>query len=200
MAATTNRRTLLGAIAAAPAAFAAIPVMAAPGISTDQVWRKLVDDFRAKYAAWLATIDLEDDANAAFRDARGSLPPEPSEPDSANDDDILDKTFRELRDERNDPERKAAWADYQRDHAVWKAQNDALREQFVGPARAANDRTSAARRDAFDALTAYRVTNLRDLSEKIEIISKDYEECDIPSEYVADILADVQHLAGEVRA
>jgi hypothetical protein len=200
MVTTTNRRTLLGAIAAVPATLAAIPVMAAPGISTDPVWRKLVDDFRAKYAAWMATISLEDDANAAFHEARASLPPEPSEPESANDDDILDKTLRELRDACRTPEHEAAWVDYKRDHAAWQTQHDALREQFVGPARTINEQTSAARIDAFDALTAYRVTNLRDLREKIEIIAKDYEECDIPPEYVADILADVQHLAGEVRA
>jgi hypothetical protein len=200
MATTTNRRTLLGAIAAAPAALAAIPAIAAPSISTDPVWRKLVDDFRAKYAAWLATINLEDDANAAFREARVSLPPEPSEPESANDDDILDKTLRELRDSCRTPEHEATWADYKRDHAAWKTQHDALHEQFVGPARAISEQASDARIDAFDALTAYRVTNLRDLGEKIEIITKDYEECDIPTEYVADVLADVRHLAGEGRS
>ena len=200
MATTTNRRTLLGAIAVVPATLAGIPVMAAPGISTDPVWRQLVADFQAKYAAWMATISLEDDANAAFHDARISLPPEPTKPASANDRDILDKTLRELHDECDSPEHQAAWADYKRDHAAWQAQHDALREQFVRPARTINEQASDARLDAFDALTGYRVTNLRDLREKIEIIAKDYEECDIPPEYVADILADVQHLAGEVRA
>lgn len=197
MATTTNRRTLLGAIAAVPSALAAIPAIAAPNISTDPAWRKLVADFEAKYAAWLATIGLEDDATAAFRDVRASLPPEPTKPGSANDGDILDRTLRELRDECDAPEHKAAWADYRRDYAAWKTQHDALRERFVGPAKAAYERTLAARSDAFNALADHRIANLHDLAEKIEIIANDYEESDIPPEYVAEILADVQHLAGE---
>jgi hypothetical protein len=48
-----------------------------------------------------------------------------------------------------------------------------------------------------DALAAYRVSTLHDLMAKIEIIDADYDEGDIPHERLAEILADVRHLAGE---
>ncbi|NKJ02875.1 hypothetical protein [Novosphingobium sp. SG707] len=169
-------------------------------ILADPVWSKLVADFRTKYDAWFATIDLEDDADEAFETACTSLPPKPTMPEAADVSDILNKTFREIRDSGNAPEQKAAWADYERDHAEWKAKRDALREQFVGPAKAAYHQTFGLRSDAFNALAAYRVANLNDLSEKIEIIAQDYDGFDIPQEYVANILADVRHLAGKSRA
>lgn len=50
---------------------------------------------------------------------------------------------------------------------------------------------------ALDALAAYRVATLHDLVAKIEIIDADYDEGDIPHERLAEILADVRHLAGE---
>lgn len=196
MSAVATRRGLLGAIAVSPAALAAVPAVAAFSISIDPIWPKLVADFRTKYAAWLATVGLEEDADDAFLAARASLPPEPTKPSLSSAGDILDKTLREIRDAPDTQEHKAAWADYDRDRAAWKAQHDALREQFVGPAKAAHDRAYAIQSQALDALTTYRVTNLRDLSEKIEIIAKDYDGSDIPPEYVADILADVRNLAG----
>lgn len=197
----TSRRALIGGaglaaiVASVPAAASTFPAVASNS-NADPVWSKLVADFREGYAAWLATINLEDDAGESLFNARASLPPEPTKPGAASGDDILDKTLRELRDACDTPEHKAAWTDYERDHAAWKVQHDALHEQIVAPATAIHDRAFAIRSTAFNALTTYRVTNLCDLCEKIEIISKDYEGDGVPLEYVADILADVRHLAG----
>jgi hypothetical protein len=194
-----NRRGILGVMAAAPA----VVVMPARSYASsvmpsgDPQWPKLVADFRAKYTAWLTTIDREQEADNAFAEASVSLPPKPEAPGAANKGNILDKTLRELRDACDTPEHTAAHAAYERDNAAWKAQRDALRDQIVGPAKAAYEEAFAIRSNALNTLMAYRVTNLADLGEKIEIIRDDHDGCDIPREYVADILADVRHLARE---
>ncbi|HEX8388246.1 MAG TPA: hypothetical protein VF636_04450, partial [Sphingomonas sp.] len=124
-----------------------------------------------------------------------ALPPEPTDPGSGLPDNFESMSLHEIKALGRDPARKVAWADYERNHAAWKAERDALRDRIVGPAKATNDGAFSAQSQALNALTIYRVRNLRDLGEKIEIIMKDYDGCDIPPEYVADILADVRHLA-----
>lgn len=202
MNAQPTRRGILGAMAVVPAlGLVAMPAAATSGaiVSHDPQWPKLVADFRTKYAAWFATIDLDEDASGAFHDACASLPAKPVEPGAPSKGRVLDKTVRELRDECDTPEHQAAWAVYKQDLAAWQIQHDTLRDQIVGPAKAAYERAFEIRSDALNTLMAYRVTNLGDLGEKIEIIRADYDGCDIPREYVADILADVRHLAAEGR-
>lgn len=192
----TTRRGLLGAIAVAPAVLAATPV-GATGNSADPVWVRLVADFQTKYAAWLATVDLEEEADEVFHDVRASLPPEPVRPGSISENDILDRTVRELRDECRTPEHKAAWATYERDHGAWQKQCDALREQVVGPAKAAYERASELRIEAFNALIEYRVQSLHDLRKKMELIAEYYEGFEVPFDDFANLIADVRNLGGE---
>lgn len=193
--ATPTRRGLLGAIAVAPAMLAAASASAMPITPADPVWPKLVADFRAKYSAWLVTTSLDDDAMEAFQEACSSLPSEPSKP-PFEPGVLTSMTIGEIRALTEAPENVIAWCNYARDHAAWKKRRDALRLQFIGPAKAAYDGAYAAYATAFRTLTEYRVASLTDLAEKIEIIAADYEGSDIPPEYMADVLADVRHLAG----
>lgn len=195
--AAPTRRGLLGAIAVAPAILAAASASATPFTPPDPVWRKLVADFRAKHAAWLDTVGLEDDAIEAFRGACSArLPAEPQKPIfEPYDPNVM--TIGEIKALTEAPANVAAWSIYASEHADWVEKRDALRLEFVGPANATHDAAYASHADAFNTLTKYRVASLTNLAEKIEIIAADYVGCDIPPEYLADILADVRHLAGE---
>jgi hypothetical protein len=89
----------------------------------------------------------------------------------------------------------AAWAQYEADHAAWAKQRNALHRTICGPATAKYDAAFDAFEAAMKALAAYRVINLSDLAEKIEIIAADHDGAEIPQEYLAEVLADVRHLA-----
>lgn len=189
---STTRRGLLGAIAVAPIAAASRASAALPSI--DVSWSMLVTDLREKRAAWLLTTDLEDQALDQFHAAETGLSPEPTKPTPSSIDNL---TIAQIRAASSSPENVAAWAAYEREHAAWKAEVDQVRDTFTGPAKAEYERAYGLYANAFNALTTYRVTNLRDLSEKIEIIAKDYDRDDVPQEYLADVLADVRYLSGE---
>ncbi len=173
------------------------PTNIACSLSSDPAWAELAADLRAKFAAWLAAIDVEQEADGAFDAAAAGLPPQPVKPGSAINGDILDKTLREIRDANDAAEFMAKWDEYERDYAAWKEQRAELRSKIVGPAKAEYDRTHAAYSGALNTLMSYRTNNLRDLREKIEIIIADYDGSPIAHEYVRDILADVSRLAGE---
>ncbi|QCI92133.1 hypothetical protein [Novosphingobium sp. EMRT-2] len=165
------------------------PTNIACSLSSDPAWAELAADLRAKFAAWLAAIDVEQEADGAFDAAAAGLPPQPVKPGSAING--------EIRDANDAAEFMAKWDEYERDYAAWKEQRAELRSKIVGPAKAEYDRTHAAYSGALNTLMSYRTNNLRDLREKIEIIIADYDGSPIAHEYVRDILADVSRLAGE---
>lgn len=75
-----------------------------------------------------------------------------------------------------------------------------LRETILHPTKKRYDAIRAAYASALNALTSYRPSTLNVLAEKIEIITAEYDGCEVPLEYLDAFLADVRHMAGEARA
>jgi hypothetical protein len=154
----------------------------------DAHWEAIVADYRKKYAVWVATIDVQEEAEDAFLDALASLP----EPKSSKEDpDYWGMTIAEMVAFDQTPERKVAHAAYTRARDAWTREKVALRQKIVGPADAQYNATYAKRESALAALIAYPVTTFGQLREKIEIISAEYQGDDVPQNHLAAILSDV---------
>ena len=191
----TSRRALLRTLAVAPLALTAVPTAATVQAVHDPRWPALVADYHATREGWVAICAYDDDLAPEVEAGLASLPPKPIEPSSGLPDDISHMTIAQIKATGNTPEHKAAWADYERDLAEWKRREEAIRQSITGPAKALYEKKYAAYTVALNALATYRVPGLIQLAEKIEIIAADYDSSDIPEEYIADILADVRHLA-----
>jgi hypothetical protein len=201
--ANPSRRALIGGAGLAAIVVAAPVLVSATGTpavvsstGADPQWRTVVNDFRTKHAAWMATIGLEDDQADAFRKACVSLGPEPKGPEPSLPVDIRHMTITQIKAVSDTPENKAAWAAYERDHTAWKKKRDVLRERIFGPAKAQYDAAYKANDAAFCTLVDYPVRSLTDLGQKTEIIAQDYAGGEIPVEYLDSILSDMRRLAG----
>ena len=168
--ADTNRRVLLGVIAAAPVALATMPALAADTDDSDPRWSALVADYRAKRAAWLDASTAADEQAGVFFKAR---PPEPQGLGSGLPPDIHDMTIREIRAVGDDPDYRAKWAAYETAKQAWDAECDRLRKDLCDAADAEHEAAHDAYGDALDALASYRVSNLPHLAEKIEVLRDD---------------------------
>ncbi|WP_267386150.1 hypothetical protein [Sphingomonas sp. GC_Shp_3] len=104
-------------------------------------------------------------------------------------------TIAEIKASADAPKHVAAWACYERDHAAWKIEWDALRREIEGPAEDHASEALDAYCEAFDAVVAYAVRTPQQLCEKIEIIASDYAGFEVPLERLAAILADVRRLS-----
>ncbi len=98
------------------------------------------------------------------------------------------------------PERKLAWAQYERDHAAWQASRDALSERLRTPAKRAYMTAMNAESDAFNAVVAYPAPSHAVLCEKIEIIVGHRDGQYVDPNRLFVVMADVRRLAREVRA
>lgn len=199
MLSTPTRRALIGGagiaavVAAAPIVAAASPVIA--GDVSDPKWQAIVANRHAAMSSWMAASDSEDDQVEIFREQLTTLLPEPTRPPAPSD--MLNKTLRELRDDYNDPQHEAAWSAYERDHAAWRKERDALRERIVGPATAHYAAATKAETDALSAVIAYPVQSLTDLGEKAELIVAEWAGCEVPVKHVSTLLADMRRLSNK---
>ena len=103
-------------------------------------------------------------------------------------------TIAEIRAAGSTSAHKAACAQYERDLAGWNDGQEALATTIYRPAKDRYDAAYEAYTDALAALTAYRVTSVEQLGEKVSIVIAEYHGCDVP-ECLGDILADARHLA-----
>lgn len=205
-AASTTRRSLLGALAIVPAlaitsaAIASAPTSAVSADHRDPRWAQLVADYRAGLALLEEANAVDEEAYDAFDEALANLPPKPQSPGTGLPADLLPMTLAEIVAASRVPAYKAAWAAYERDLSAWTVERDALEERIHGPSRARQDANHAAYAHAFDALTKHRVATLDQLREKVEIIASNYGEFEIPVEHLEDIITDIRHLAAGGRS
>jgi hypothetical protein len=169
----------------------------------DPRWAALVADYRTKYDAWLRCEPTAEE-RAAFAAALGELPakPKPQLPPFGPTlpAELQDMTVGEVIAmaslDTAPPEAKAWAAWWNGKDTEDKARAD-LHQRYLGAADARQEAANRAYFAALAALAAHRVSNLTDLAEKIEIIDADHTDGDIPHDHLAQILADVRHLAGE---
>jgi hypothetical protein len=164
----------------------------------DPQWEALIADYHVKHAAWLVTEATEEEL-ATYRAAVAALPALASPPPAVPEEYrglIVAELLGMARLESAHPAVKA-WASHHREFETRQKQSAALRQQHLGAAQAREDAAKEAYFGALNTLAGHRVSSLKDLAKKIEIIDADYNEGDVPHERLAEILADVRHLAAE---
>jgi hypothetical protein len=185
MATTTNRRTLLGATAAAPAILAAAPASAATVPASDPEWIALVDEYRVAKAAWDAAVSAYGDAEAEFF---RQLPARPERSGTHLIEESM--TIAEIKA----LPLSEAWAKHEAALAAHNAHREDLEHRITGSADAAREAAAERHSEVLDAVKTYRPATMAILVEKIDLLAAAYDGCD--EEFAASIFADVRHLAG----